>query len=340
MDIIQATHPIQLAVCGGALIFDVIGLAWLNRFKASKTSKALKDRGADGGGGGGDSGSSWSWPVQRAAFWVQIAGTLGLGAWLDRRYPIHDLFSPVRNYCIAFPIGLLDFHFSDVRRVPLRALGGAALWCSTGVIRKALVGNFIGEGLTKIVTDLSPLSLAKEYFRFLGAVPFIGILSDLIFSPMHRLAHNKAVYHQHHKTHHEYTHRLTSLVLYYGNFLDDWLMPASTIVGGFVYVWFTAKLGFEDSALTNVSEMLLLVNTLFSHAHDLRCANLVLPFLPEGLNFAAYHRVHHLSPGNNFGLTRPSDLVWDRILGHKTILDFSPKLEKFQGEADSRVKRG
>ena len=58
-----------------------------------------------------------------------------------------------------------------------------------------------------------------------------------------------------------------------------------------------------------------------SHASDVRCARLVAP-LPNSLNFVAYHYVHHLSPCNNFGLTEPSDLLWDWILGQKTIRSF------------------
>ena len=42
-------------------------------------------------------------------------------------------------------------------------------------------------------------------------------------------------------------------------------------------------------------------------------------FAPPRLNFVAYHYVHHLSPGCNYGLTEPSDMVWDRLLGVSTI---------------------
>ncbi len=40
-----------------------------------------------------------------------------------------------------------------------------------------------------------------------------------------------------------------------------------------------------------------------------------------------YHYVHHLSPSNNFGLTEPSDRLWDAILGVRTV----KKLEEFEG---------
>ena len=55
-----------------------------------------------------------------------------------------------------------------------------------------------------------------------------------------------------------------------------------------------------------------------SHAHDVRCARLMAP-LPDELNFVACHHVHHISPTNNFGLTEPSDMFWDWILGVSTI---------------------
>jgi len=70
---------------------------------------------------------------------------------------------------------------------------------------------------------------------------------------------------------------------------------------------------------SNVSGYLVVCNTLMSHAHDVRCARLMAP-LPDSLNFVAYHRVHHLHPSRNFGLTEPSDLLWDFILGVRTIL--------------------
>merc|ERR1711871_239753 len=147
----------------------------------------------------------------------------------------------------------------------------------------------------------------------------VGLLSDLIFSPMHRLMHHSLVYKHHHKEHHEYTNQLTSLVLYHGTLLDDFLMPLTTTVGGALYTWLLGYFfGLESEAFSNVSMYLLIFNTLLSHAHDIRCARLMAP-LPDTLNFVAYHYQHHLSPSHNFGLTEPSDIVWDKILGVSTI---------------------
>ncbi len=55
-----------------------------------------------------------------------------------------------------------------------------------------------------------------------------------------------------------------------------------------------------------------------SHAHDSSQAYLVAP-LPEALNFVAYHRVHHISPGCNFGLMLLTDVFYDWLLGVKTV---------------------
>merc|ERR1712187_674856 len=82
-----------------------------------------------------------------------------------------------------------------------------------------------------------------------------------------------------------------------------------------------------SSAFSNVTGYLIIFNTLLSHAHDTRCARLMAP-LPDSLNFVAYHYVHHLSPSNNYGLTEPSDLLWDFVLGVRTIR----KLEDFNPE--------
>ena len=76
--------------------------------------------------------------------------------------------------------------------------------------------------------------------------------------------------------------------------------------------------GLQGEAFSNVSGYLVIFNTLLSHAHDVRCARLMAP-LPDSLNFVAYHYEHHLSPSNNYGLTEPSDIIWDRILGVSTV---------------------
>ena len=209
-------------------------------------------------------------------------------------------------------------------------IAGAALWCSTALLRPLLSGAVWPlAGRLLVVREASFRTALVETARFVGSLPFLGLLSDLIFSPMHRLAHRPSLYKGHHKEHHEYTHQLTSLVLFHGALLDDFLMPATTIVGGFLYVALLSLVGLEGEAFSSVQLYLITFNILMSHAHDVRCARLLAP-LPDSLNFVAYHYVHHLRPSSNFGLTEPSDLLWDWLLGVRTIrkLDtFAPATE-------------
>merc|ERR1711963_3530 len=99
-------------------------------------------------------------------------------------------------------------------------------------------------------------------------------------------------------------------------FLDDFLMPLSTTFGGYFYVRLVTCLGCYG--YSSFTAYVMVLNTLMSHAHDLRCARLLAP-LPDSLNFVAYHYIHHLNPDKNFGLTKPSDLIWDKVLGKTTI---------------------
>ena len=77
--------------------------------------------------------------------------------------------------------------------------------------------------------------------------------------------------------------------------------------------------GLEAEAASNLVLYLYTCNILMGHAHDVRYARLMAPLPPDELNFVAYHYVHHISPTNNFGLTEPSDMFWDWILGVSTI---------------------
>lgn len=308
MPLASQTHPIHKCVFGGAMLFNVVGLFWLNK---------LKKDGHD---------PKWSWEQKRRLYWAYLVASISASCWMDRRWEIHELFLPIKAYALAFPFGLIDFYFSANRHVSPHVFVGATLWGSTLWLRVLLMRTFMAPDLTQIVTDFSPLSLAKEVLRFVAAAPFCSIFTDLIFSPMHRLEHAIA-YKYHHKKHHSYTNEINSLVLYHGAYLDDFMMPVTMTIGYFAYARLAGALGLGASAFSNVSEWLLLMNTLLSHAHDARCASLILP-VPDSLNFAAYHRVHHLNVARNFGLTLPSDIIWDKILGVNTIEMDTEKAEK------------
>eukprot|EP00928_Gymnodinium_smaydae_P008645 TRINITY_DN13146_c0_g1_i1.p1 TRINITY_DN13146_c0_g1~~TRINITY_DN13146_c0_g1_i1.p1 ORF type:complete len:317 (-),score=51.40 TRINITY_DN13146_c0_g1_i1:231-1181(-) len=300
LSFVRQSHPAQLAIVGGLFAANVASLFWINRIKAKGST------------------CTWSWKQKRAAYWSYMLAAVVGGCWMDQRYVANEYLLAMKAYVLAFPVGLLDFYFSDVKFVSAKAIVGAGLWCSTLMLQLFCIQSCYGRDATSVMPDFSPASLLREGVRFLVYVLCIGMLSDLIFSPMHRLAHLPQTYQYHHKVHHEYTNKLTSLVLYHGALLDDFLMPFTTTSGGMVYNWLASLVGLQAYTYSNVCGMLITFNTLFSHAHDVRCASLMVP-LPDALNFSAYHRLHHLHPSSNFGLTQPSDVVWDAILGQRTI---------------------
>ncbi|KAJ1461225.1 hypothetical protein M885DRAFT_508106 [Pelagophyceae sp. CCMP2097] len=301
---------VQLAAVGAVCALDGAGLVLVNRVKARGTV------------------CDWSWSRKRAAYWSLMAASASFAVWLDAHYAISPNLMAAKAYCFAFPVGLLDLYFSNTKGVSPRVIPGAMLWCSTVVIRQVCLDLMYpngGAGLPpKIIYELSASSVVVEAGRYLLMLVLVGLFSDVIFSPMHRLAHLPRVYKGHHKMHHEFTDELTALVLYYGALLDDFLMPFSTIAGACLYAALMALAGLEGEAYSNVSSYLLVHNTLMSHAHDVRCARLMAP-LPDALNFVAYHRVHHLQPSSNFGLTEPSDLLWDWLLGVNTVRKLDAK---------------
>lgn len=105
-------------------------------------------------------------------------------------------------------------------------------------------------------------------------------------------------------------------------------MPLTTIFGGILtFVWMQhfgfLELATETATLpplvSSTSFYMLTMLLPYSHASDHSLANLIAP-LPESLNFVAYHRTHHIHPDRNFGLMLPTDLLWDWILGQKTVM--------------------
>lgn len=260
-----------------------------------------------------------SWGEKRNIYYAYMLSVMAIDCYMNRAFEISYYFIIIKIYALAFPLALIDYYFSDVDKISLSTIVGSALWCSTVLIRLWLVRYLIDVDGTFIVDDFGPLSLGKEYFRFTIAAVGQGMLSDLVFSPMHRVEHVVG-YSKHHKLHHEYVNNLAMPVLYHGTYADDFLMPVTTTFGGLVYMLIAHQFGLAGSTYSNLVDWLIIYNMLFSHAHDVRVANLLLP-VPPALNFAAYHRVHHLAPNNNFGLTLPSDLLWDKMLNVQTIRD-------------------
>ena len=160
---------------------------------------------------------------------------------------LDSAFPPSRNYiglvlltakatASSFALALLDFYFSSVEKISRRCILGALTWTSTACVSMWLLANvFGGCEQMKLITlsDLiSPATLFTEYGRFLGYLILTGFLTDLVFSPMHRFTHStRWVYDRLHARHHSFRSRLTSLVLFHGDELDDLLMAACPIAG-------------------------------------------------------------------------------------------------------------
>lgn len=330
--VIEDTHPVQSSIIVAAISIDIVGLYLINKYKKKESATTLQEKTA------GDAQNDDSrWRVRRNAYWLLIAMSFIFSWSLDVYFAISPVLYPLKAYAMAFPVGLLDLYFSNTEGVPMKVILGAALWCST-VYFRFMFGNLYFQrgdeaaskyGLIapdgKVISDFGFSILCTEALRYVIGLPFVGILSDLIFSPMHRLTHHPKLYSAHHKVHHEYTNKLTALVLYHGALLDDFLMPFCTCLGGTLYLILLSLIGLQEQAYSNVTGYLMIFNTLLSHAHDTRCARLLAP-LPDDLNFVAYHYVHHLSPCNNYGLTKPSDAIWDKLLGVNTIR----RLEDFE----------
>jgi hypothetical protein len=74
--------------------------------------------------------------------------------------------------------------------------------------------------------------MVTEFLRFLVNAVLIGVLSDLFFSPSHRLMH-KFFYDKHNSIHHKYQpNELTALVVYYAGAWNTFLMGGSITLGG------------------------------------------------------------------------------------------------------------
>jgi sterol desaturase/sphingolipid hydroxylase (fatty acid hydroxylase superfamily) len=314
---IASTHPFQLAVMGMFLVVDLVCLVWINRIKQAQAAAA------DDKNNKNKRPAEYSWELRRNACWACMATTVSIATVLDLFFPIDGGYmGGIKAYLFAFPLGLLDLYFSNTDGVSYQVVAGACLWCSCTLLRQLAINTYFeGDTSPNTVTELLLATLSTELVRYVCNLMGVGLTPDLFFSPLHRLTHHPKIYQHHHKEHHTYTNNLTSLVLYHGTLLDDFLMPFTTTIGGFLYVYGLSWWGLQGQAYSNLVGYLILQNTLLSHAHDIRCARLLAP-LPDALNFVAYHFCHHLSPSNNFGLTELSDRLWDWILGVDTIVKY------------------
>lgn len=288
-----ATHPVQHLAIATIILFDILALHYLNAAKKQQQH----------------SSPSLPWPAKRNRYRFLILSLVGAACLLDAHYPITSTMLAIKAYAFAFPLGLLDLRFSATDGVPMKVILGASLWCFTVLLRQW----YLDEPII-MVTALNVRTVCVESVRYVSLLLCVGILSDLLFSPMHRLSHHPSVYKTHHKEHHEYTNHLTSLVLYHGTLLDDFLMPFTTTFGGIAYACVLNLIGFSGQGYSNVTIYLLIFNTLLSHAHDIRCGKSHVP-LESLLLFCCFcvcptrHFFHFFFPVSLFPptTTSPSD---------------------------------
>jgi len=168
--VMQETHPVQIVIVIGVLLFDVVALAVTNRLKhreAKSTHCAI------------------TWRSRRNAYWAFITLSISASLLLDVYFDISPVLVPVKAYAFAFPLGLLDLYFSQTSGVPMVVLIGATLWCSTVYLRQVLVDIYTGgHGVNtlRVVRIVGPSSIATEMLRYVLCLPVFGMLSDFFFS--------------------------------------------------------------------------------------------------------------------------------------------------------------
>ena len=235
-------------------------------------------------------------------------------------------YTTLLAYVIGYASSLVDFYVSQVESMPvMEILPGMALWSSSSLVVACFQHYYLSDANSEDLTILNPReilslrSLGWQYCAFLVNLLCRGFFTDLFFSPLHRYMHVASHYQTQHKKHHAYVRSLTNLVLYYGTLLDDFLMPVTTVLGGFLSLWLedaTGRTGLLNPS--NLVTTMILTQLPYSHASDQRLASLFCP-LPKSLNFIDYHLQHHLDPQTNFGLLVITDMIWDAILGTTTV---------------------
>jgi len=265
-----------------------------------------------------------SWNYVRACHYSLMIPLIVGSLLLDQFWPSNVYLVAFKAMANSYAIGSLDYIFSQTRKASaLACAGGSLLWLSSSfMVQMYLLRNVFGGDASMVrQTSYTPWAFALEWLRTGHYLSLAGIFTDLVFSPMHRLTHHPLIYKRLHKGHHATTTQLSGLELWRGHALDDIIMAATIIVGfsATMVICTRLGLGYAFNPLSNTAWYIYQVYLPYSHASDSRLAALIAP-MPEALNFAAYHHVHHQDPSKNYGLTLPSDLLWDTLLGARTIV--------------------
>eukprot|EP00285_Hemiselmis_virescens_P014552 CAMPEP_0173393832 /NCGR_PEP_ID=MMETSP1356-20130122/22339_1 /TAXON_ID=77927 ORGANISM="Hemiselmis virescens, Strain PCC157" /NCGR_SAMPLE_ID=MMETSP1356 /ASSEMBLY_ACC=CAM_ASM_000847 /LENGTH=322 /DNA_ID=CAMNT_0014351913 /DNA_START=69 /DNA_END=1034 /DNA_ORIENTATION=- len=272
------------------------------------------------------------------AHWAFMLSLMFASMSLDHYFPACVYLIGWKAAANAYAYAALDYWLSTTLRADaLNTLKGSLVWQAMFQFTLYNLRNvWGGDHLVVRQADASPLTFLGEYGRLGHYLAFAGILTDLIFSPMHRLTHHRKLYKWLHKGHHAATNQLSGLELYRGELADDVMMAGCVTVATYLLCWAMQRTNYTFSLFSNTSWYLNQYFLVQSHASDARVANLLAP-LPEALNFAAYHHVHHVDPSLNYGLTLPSDMVWDALLGVRTIV---LPTEFRRRQAEKRAKAG
>jgi len=258
-----------------------------------------------------------------------IGLVVAASCYTDAYYPISFTAYVYKFYVNGLIIAAIDLYFSgETVHVPTVTFGWFCWFAQAwgGVI---IASYIIGEPIERnYLTSVTPYTMMVELVRYVANIVLTSTFGDFIFSPLHRLSHRPAVYKDGHKEHHNYTRSLTSYVLFHATSVDNIVMSASVNFGNATKLILLSYFGWHQGLNSNFVAHLSTFHLYMSHGHDIRCASLLTPMIPDSMNFTAYHYVHHLNPNNNFGLTRNSDKLWDYIFGVNTIRTFKSCLKE------------
>jgi len=216
--------------------------------------------------------------------------------YFDVHFPIHYLLLPFKSFVMTLPVGILDLYFSDVKRLPLRVVSRALIWCIIFYVRYAMT-DFIFNGKVeeRVVTSFSFEIFVVEVVRYVFALVGTGMFAWLC-----------VWYHK--------AHILKSFFANFSTTLDAFFFPFYISVGATAYVYLLSFFGLEKEAFDSITLYFMNFHVLFMYSHDPQCAS-ILPPIPNALNVLFHHNAYDESSKKNVDLTRPIDIYWDFSLG-------------------------
>ena len=249
--------------------------------------------------------------------------------WLDYQHPNVDvMLLAIRGHIGGLTIALVDFMLSKTGFLMIPGiLFGNIMWMLTyGFTLHVAVANFTSFSTRGLPVADSISELALLYISTYAVILFSGLSSDLFFSPVHRLLHSPKLI-KYHNEHHRAT-ELCGPILYKGTALDDFIMSTCAAAGHCLLIVVLLRLGLGSLYFSIIPSFVAMMLP-YSHASDMGLVNLFFT-IPGRLNYIAYHRLHHIDPSLNPGLTAIGDKIWDTILRTKTVS------VPFQGTVEQR----